>query len=114
MDESERIEFGAEISAMRHGQGLSQKQLAKKAGVSLRTVGNLEAGRHEPQAGKLAAVLDALGYRRPERPWDDSVDAFLQMVGWRLMRLEPPARADLIGRITLLAIGDDSSPNGSA
>ncbi len=113
MDESERLEFGKEIRAMRRGQDLNQEALAEKAGVSVRTIRNLEGGHNEPQPGKLACVLDALGYRRPDKPWDDSIEAFLQMVGWRLSRLEPPERTALIGRLTLIVIGEETSPNGS-
>jgi len=110
MDESERREFGAEIRAMRRGQGLTQFELAAKADVGVRTIRNIEAGRHEPQAGSLGAILDALNYHRPEKPWDESVEALLQMIGWRLSRLDPQRRTEMIGRLTLLAIGDD--PNG--
>lgn len=106
MDASDRKELGAEIRAMRAGQNLSQKQLAEKADVSVRAIRNLEAGRTKMQPGNLGAVLDALGYQRPEQPWDDSVDAFLQMVGWRLTRLSPDARTSMIGRITLMLISD--------
>ena len=40
---------------------MSQEQLADAAGVSLKTITNIETGATTPQNGKLVAVLDALG-----------------------------------------------------
>lgn len=106
MDARERQEFGHEIRAMRKGRGLSQQQLADAAGVGVRTVRNLEAGRVELQGGNLSAVLDVLGYQRREKPWaaDSDIEGFLQMLGYRLYVLAPDDRASVMGAITLLAI----------
>lgn len=108
MNEQERIEFGHEIRAMRKGQAITQEELADRAGVGLRTIRNLEAGRVELQPGNLAAVLDALGYRRPPRPWDDEVEGVITMIGYKLAELDTDARAYMVGRLTLIVLGRSS------
>lgn len=101
MDDAERKEFGLEIRAMRRGKDWTQQQLADVAHVSVRTVRNLEAGRVEMQPGNLSAVLDALGYKRIPKPWDDDVEAALMMWGFRLSRLDSATR-----RKRMLGISD--------
>jgi len=108
MNEDERRELGHEIRAMRKGRGMTQQQLADAAGTGVRTIRNIEAGRVEPQQGTLADILAALGYQRKERPWadDSAIEGFLQMLGYRLYLLDPEARAALMSRMTLMAIGE--------
>lgn len=43
--------------------GLTQSELAQRAGVSLPTIQNMEAGRANPSLATLNAVLDGLGLR---------------------------------------------------
>jgi len=54
-------EIGITIRHMRKRQGLRQDQLAGAAGVGLRFLIELEAGKETAQLGKALAVLDALG-----------------------------------------------------
>lgn len=46
---------------LRHG--LTQEQLARKAGVALNTVQRLEAGKHNPSMKTLRGLSRALGVR---------------------------------------------------
>jgi transcriptional regulator with XRE-family HTH domain len=105
MDDKEREELGKEVRAMRRGLGLSQNQLAERAGVAPRTVRNLESGKVKTQPGHLDQILRAVGYVKPApRPWDDEVEAFLQILGYRLSRLGQDDREKLIAAMTRLAI----------
>lgn len=56
-------EFGAGIRAARKAQGLRQDQLAGAAGVGVRFIVDLEAGKPTTHLGKALAVAAALGLR---------------------------------------------------
>jgi DNA-binding XRE family transcriptional regulator len=74
-----QAEFGRRLSAARVGVDLSQRGLARKAGVRRPHLGKLEAGRMEPRLSTVFAIADALGVlaRRlfPTMSWqtDDSI-----------------------------------------
>lgn len=54
-------QFGETIRNARRALGLRQDELAGAAGVGLRFIVDLEAGKPTAQLGKALAVLDALG-----------------------------------------------------
>ena len=54
-------EIGDIVRATRKATGLRQYELAGAAGVGLRFVVDLEAGKPTAQIGKVLEVLDALG-----------------------------------------------------
>ena len=54
-------QIGLKIRELRKRQGLRQDQLAGAAGVGLRFLIELEAGKETAQLGKTRAVLNALG-----------------------------------------------------
>jgi y4mF family transcriptional regulator len=56
------VEFTKEIKAMRKAAGLTQAQLAKRAGVGLRFVRELEQGKSTVRLDKVDQVLGLLGY----------------------------------------------------
>lgn len=56
-------EFGSVIRAARKAQGLRQDQLAGAAGVGVRFIVDLEAGKQTTHLGKALAVAAALGLR---------------------------------------------------
>jgi y4mF family transcriptional regulator len=68
-------DLAADIRALRRDNGLTQAGLAAAAGVGLRFLIELEAGKPTLQLGKVMAVLDALGcdlrleQRRGLSPW---------------------------------------------
>lgn len=57
------MEFGTAIRTARKAQGLRQDQLAGAAGVGVRFVVDLEAGKPTAHLGKALAVAAALGLR---------------------------------------------------
>lgn len=54
-------EVGARLRAVRSRLGLSQRALAKRAGVPSSTVSLIEGGRTSPSVGSLKRLLDAAG-----------------------------------------------------
>jgi y4mF family transcriptional regulator len=57
------VELGAHIRRTRIAQHLRQEQLAAAAGVGIRFLVELEAGKPTAQLGKTLKVLDTLGCR---------------------------------------------------
>jgi y4mF family transcriptional regulator len=57
------VELGKIVRRTRGALRLRQDQLAGAAGVGVRFIGELEAGKPTTQIGKALAVLDALGCR---------------------------------------------------
>ena len=55
-------EFGEAVAARRHALGLTQRDLADLAGVSLTTVQAMEAGRRAARVDSLHRTLRALGW----------------------------------------------------
>jgi transcriptional regulator with XRE-family HTH domain len=55
--------MGARLRQLRQGRKLTQEQLAERAGLSDKFVGELERGRGNPTLTTLAALSDALGVR---------------------------------------------------
>lgn len=45
----------------RKAAGLTQRELGKKAGVSVRTIGSVEALKHVPRIGTIVRIAHALG-----------------------------------------------------
>lgn len=56
-------EIGTAVRKARRNMGLRQDQLAGAAGVGLRFIVELEAGKNTIQLGKTLQVLDALGMK---------------------------------------------------
>jgi transcriptional regulator with XRE-family HTH domain len=59
--------FGATVREYRRRAGLSQEELAGKAGVGSKTIGNIEAGRTVPRLSTVRLLAAALGLDGDER-----------------------------------------------
>ena len=71
--------FGSHLRACRRAAGLSQQELAERAGLSIRTIGNLERGASKwPYRDSLHRLADALGLR------DEARAEFIAAAGRRL------------------------------
>jgi len=53
--------IGARLKTIRTHQGLSQRRLARKSGVSNATISLIEHGRTDPSMGMLRRILEAMG-----------------------------------------------------
>ncbi len=56
-----RGRFGARVKQLRKARRLTQEQLAERAGLSYKFVGELERGRGNPTLTTLAAISEGLG-----------------------------------------------------
>lgn len=68
----ERFDIGARLHAMRIGAGLSQRQLAERAGVPHAQISNVETNKISPSVSTLRKILSGLGmgmgeFFEPER-----------------------------------------------
>ncbi|MBD3867486.1 MAG: helix-turn-helix transcriptional regulator [Acidobacteria bacterium] len=72
-------EIGGRLRRYRLQGNITQAELARQAGISLRTLGNIEAGR-DVQLGTVIRILRALGRL-------DSLGAFLPEAGVSPMEL---------------------------
>jgi transcriptional regulator with XRE-family HTH domain len=54
------VDVGARLRLVREAAGLSQRQLAKRAGVTNSTISLIEANRTNPSVGALKRILDAV------------------------------------------------------
>ena len=65
---SNTVELAAEIARLRKAAGLTQPELAERAGVGLRFVRELERGKPTVRLDKVKQVLDLLGHELHVRP----------------------------------------------
>lgn len=59
-DAKDGADVGARLKAVRTMHGLSQRELAKRAGVTNATISLIEQGRVSPSVGSLKKVLDGI------------------------------------------------------
>ena len=60
MEQGVVFDLGARLRALRLARGLSQRELAKRAGVSNAIISLIEQNRSSPSVGSLKKVLDGL------------------------------------------------------
>ena len=100
--------FGDRVAAVREGQGLSQKGLAKKLGIGLKTLEHWENDVAEPRANKLQMLSGVLNVSMPwlltgegqapdEVLEEDPFDLNDVMTEMRVLRMQMSQAADRIG-----------------
>lgn len=62
------MSLGEQITKLRKAAGLTQPELAKRSGVGLRFVRELEQGKPTVRLDKVTQVLDLLGHELCVRP----------------------------------------------
>ena len=58
-----RRQFGFRVRAMREEAGLTQEELAHRAGLSRKTIGRVEVGTYSPRLSHVFEIAHALGRR---------------------------------------------------
>ncbi|MDO6800125.1 cupin domain-containing protein [Shimia thalassica] len=58
--DQDALEVGLRLRALREGAGLSQRALAKQAGVTNSTISLIEAGKVNPSVGALKRILEGI------------------------------------------------------
>src|SRR2546430_6673169 len=65
---TDTVTFGAMLCACRRSAGLSQEELAKRSGLSVRAIGDIERARTRvPHPGTVRRLAEALGVSGKER-----------------------------------------------
>ncbi len=102
----ERLTAGALLRRARKGAGMSQEELASRAGVTQSVISAYESGHRQPAIPTLAALVDAAGYELVMglRPKPRRLSRLSGPVGRRVRR----RRHDLAG------LSDDHGFLGSA
>ncbi len=90
------IDVGGRLRRLREMHGLSQRELAKRAGVSNATVSLIEQNRASPSVGSLKKVLDGIPVKMAEFFAPE----------------EPPRRRVFYAAEDLVEIGGDGAPGG--
>lgn len=67
-DHEESRELGRRLKSLRVLKGLSQIEVADRAGLSAHTIISIEAGRYNTGVRQLTAILDAMGYELVFQP----------------------------------------------
>ena len=102
-----RLILGVKLRALRQGKGLGLKAVAKKAGLSVSYLSEIEQGKKYPRAEKLVDLAHALGVAyddlvslRVDRGLDAVKDAiespFLRAFPFALFGVEPEAVVNLL------------------
>jgi transcriptional regulator with XRE-family HTH domain len=63
------------------GPTISQRELARRTGLSPRTIGQIEQGRHEPRLGTMLALRRALGVASIEELIGPMPSTVLESIG---------------------------------
>lgn len=99
-DKTARI---AAITSERKRLGMTQAELAEAADVSLKTVGNMEAGRTGGQEGTIARLEGALGLGEVAE-YDESTEQLLALMGPLIQRIPESRRATPVAQcVAILA-----------
>ncbi len=88
----ERLAYGPYVSELRSKLGLTQKELAEAAGITERTLGNIENQRHTGQVGKLVRVFRALGIELEHPRWTAETERYLAMIAPLIEKISPSKR----------------------
>ena len=106
MNHEERKELGEKVAAARKAQRFTQQQLAKRAGVSLGVISNVETGKTVPQPHHRRAIAKALGSdvfgdataQATRDLWPSDVQVFTDVLGGYLASLDEDARAAQVAK----------------
>jgi transcriptional regulator with XRE-family HTH domain len=85
--------YASRVAVSRKARGLSQDQLAKMAGVSRGTIGNVEDGKTVPQSAVLWRIMTALEMRPDMNPeWSDEIEGWIRVIAPIIEQIPPTVR----------------------
>lgn len=87
-----------DLRTARRRAGLTQRQLAERAGTSQAAVARYERGRTVPDVATLARLLAAAGYALRAEPLEPAVDEHDWSLVEESLRLTPEQRLDRLVR----------------
>lgn len=105
-------DFGATLQRLREQRGLSQKELAKRVGVSTGAIGNYEAGLRRPKFETLEALADVFNVPMGVLLGDDEATRLLMYyeklkpIIEKAMKLDAADRAKLEERADMMLEAD--------
>lgn len=110
-DEGPEFDIGARLLAMRRAAGLSQRQLAERAGVPHAQISTIETNRSSPSVASLRKILSGLNvsladFFEPERQAPEGPFFGADQLTDLTSRLPVAGAQDARGRITFMQIGD--------
>jgi transcriptional regulator with XRE-family HTH domain len=101
--------FGKRIAAARKARGLTQRDLAKKVGISYRMIAYYEAQTNRPPTDKLATIANALNVTTDELLGNEPLSVKEPKNGriWKRLqlveKLPPQAQKQVVELVELLA-----------
>ena len=102
------MKTGEIIRTIRKEQGLSQIELAQKAGIAVNSVRLYESGKREPKIGSLRRIAQALGVDVYSLADFDTASQLLEgSLNAKLERLSPKEQALIIAFDQLNEAGQD-------
>lgn len=118
--QQERLSYGAYVKEMRTKLEITQEELAEAAGITSRTLSNIENQKTAGQADKLVRIFRALGIELEYPAWSQETQSYIAMIAPLLEKINPVKRLAVMQEVlTLLADeietadSSDSGPNSS-
>lgn len=114
MSMNERAQLAALIRERRDALGLTQGQLADRAGTTRQTISNVETAATVPQQAILLRITEVLGISPQSNSLDADVEAWVGVIGGMLQAL-PSASRNRAGQAAVNAVAAEiGRPNVSA
>ncbi len=98
----ERLSYGPYVLHLRSRLGITQEELAEAAGITARTLGNIENQRNAGQAGKLVRIFRALGVELEHPSWDTETERYLAMIAPLIEKINPNKRLEAMTNVIAL------------
>jgi tetratricopeptide (TPR) repeat protein/DNA-binding XRE family transcriptional regulator len=118
METQRSVAFGTLLRRFRIAAGLTQEELAERAGISRRSLGDMERGvHHTPRKDTLTLLMEALALAPQDRATLAEAARRLGTLVAPVPQPDPPAAPPFVGRAHELALLErhlGGSPAGSA
>lgn len=96
----ERLRYGSMIKSARTTKGMLQAELAEAAGVSRKTISNIENGMHAAQPDILRRVFSAVGIQTEDDVPDEELRSYAAMFMTLMQNVPADDRLEAMNRTT--------------